>query len=86
MSEIGQRIAKLPPEQRALLKKRLADEAAAAPTAEREPIAIVGAACRLPGGVNDLEAFWRIIDLEALLADVKRLSADEARRSLVEGD
>ncbi|WP_437873438.1 SDR family NAD(P)-dependent oxidoreductase [Sorangium sp. So ce363] len=26
-----------------------------------EPIAIVGAACRLPGGVEDLEAYWRLL-------------------------
>jgi myxalamid-type polyketide synthase MxaD len=26
-----------------------------------EPIAIVGAACRLPGGASDLEAYWRLL-------------------------
>ena len=65
MSEIGERIAKLSPEQRALLHKRLAGEAPAASTApvaaSSEPIAIVGAACRFPGGVNDLDAFWRML-------------------------
>lgn len=65
MSEIGERIAKLSPEQRALLQKRLAGEAPAAASAPAaahlEPIAIVGAACRLPGGVNDLDAFWRML-------------------------
>jgi acyl transferase domain-containing protein/acyl carrier protein len=27
-----------------------------------EPIAIVGAGCRYPGGVTDLESFWRLLD------------------------
>jgi hypothetical protein len=65
MSEIGQRITDLSPEQRALLMKHLAGNAArSAPrvgAAAREPIAIVGAACRLPGGANDLNEFWRLL-------------------------
>ncbi|HEX4420879.1 MAG TPA: SDR family NAD(P)-dependent oxidoreductase, partial [Kofleriaceae bacterium] len=36
-----------------------ADAAADAPV---EAIAIVGMACRFPGGANDAEAFWRLID------------------------
>nr|QDA77058.1 polyketide synthase [Jahnella sp. MSr9139] len=32
----------------------------ASPSAE--PIAIIGAACRFPGGVRDLESFWRLLD------------------------
>lgn len=27
-----------------------------------EPIAIIGAACRLPGGVTDIESFWALLD------------------------
>lgn len=27
-----------------------------------EPIAIIGAACRFPGGVTNLETFWRLLD------------------------
>src|SRR5262245_2468239 len=26
-----------------------------------EPIAIIGMACRFPGGANDLESFWRLL-------------------------
>ncbi|MEK7727178.1 MAG: type I polyketide synthase, partial [candidate division KSB1 bacterium] len=29
--------------------------------AKREPIAIIGAGCRLPGGVRNLEEFWRLL-------------------------
>jgi acyl transferase domain-containing protein len=29
--------------------------------ARREPIAVVGFACRFPGGANDAESFWRIL-------------------------
>ena len=37
--------------------------AAAAQAASEEPIAIVGMACRLPGGVTDPDSFWRLLDL-----------------------
>ena len=30
--------------------------------ATREPVAIVGMACRLPGGANDPDAFWTLLD------------------------
>ncbi len=29
---------------------------------KEEPIAIVGAACRFPGGVKDLESFWKLLE------------------------
>jgi len=29
--------------------------------AKREPIAIIGAACRFPGGANDLLSFWQLL-------------------------
>src|SRR5438477_13179730 len=40
------------------LKSRLA----AAESASREPIAIVGMGCRYPGGVSDPESLWRLLD------------------------
>ena len=30
-------------------------------TSEREPIAVIGMACRFPGGANDVAAFWRLL-------------------------
>src|SRR6185369_4588709 len=30
-------------------------------SATDEPIAIVGAACRMPGGVEDLEGYWQLL-------------------------
>ncbi len=60
MSEIGERIARLSPAQRALLEQRLANSSAAKAHA-REPIAIIGAACRFPGEASDLDSFWRLL-------------------------
>ena len=33
-----------------------------APQQRRPPIAIIGVGCRFPGGVRDLESFWRILE------------------------
>lgn len=66
MSAAADRLAGLSPEKRALLAKRLAEQAAlptvvpaAAPKFER--IAIVAAACRLPGGVRSPDEFWQLL-------------------------
>ena len=43
--------------------ERLRRELDARPAAgNSEPIAIVGAACRFPGGANDLDTYWRLLD------------------------
>ena len=48
---------------RALLRiESLEARLAAAEKAKREPIAIVGMACRLPAGANDPEAFWELLE------------------------
>ncbi len=38
---------------------------AASEAARREPIAIVGAGCRFPGGARDLESLWRLLETGA---------------------
>lgn len=72
MSDLDQRLAGLSPQKRELLRRRLAERAAptAGPQAESNPapvrpsfdaIAIIGAACRLPGGVRTPDEFWRLL-------------------------
>jgi acyl transferase domain-containing protein/acyl carrier protein len=63
MNDIAQRIASLSPEQRALLEQRMRSASPRPPVSapSSAPIAIIGMACRLPGRVNDLDAFWRML-------------------------
>ncbi len=56
MSDLRQRVASLTPEQRAALSKRLGERTAPV----REPIAIVGMSCRLPGA-DGLDAYWDLL-------------------------
>jgi acyl transferase domain-containing protein/acyl carrier protein len=55
------RLASLSPEKRALLARRLAEKSAAPTAPAVERIAIVAAACRLPGGVTSPDEFWQLL-------------------------
>jgi microcystin synthetase protein McyG len=62
MIDLRDRVASLSPEQRALLGSKLARSApATANRAATEAIAIVSAACRLPGNVRSPDDFWRLL-------------------------
>src|SRR5882757_9827324 len=43
----------------------------------REPIAVVGMSCRIPGGVNDPESFWKLLQ-------EKRSAVTEIPRSRID--
>ena len=76
MSDFLERIAKLPPKRLALLAAELQERLERVERAQAEPIAIVGMACRFPGGADDPERFWR------LLRDGVDAITDGAGRSL----
>jgi acyl transferase domain-containing protein len=61
MSGVSERIARLSPEKRALLERRLREAGAERAAAAPEPVAIVGMACRFPGHVKDLDSLWQLL-------------------------
>ncbi|MEO9590065.1 SDR family NAD(P)-dependent oxidoreductase, partial [Rhodopirellula bahusiensis] len=70
--DLSERLAKLSPDQRAALRKRLARSSSSTPSPAAKPavsgqskssaeaIAIVGVSCRFPGA-PDLDAYWKVI-------------------------
>lgn len=62
MNSDGQRTSSLTPVKQAYLKlEELQSKLDAAEQANREPLAIVGMACRFPGESNDPESFWQLL-------------------------
>ena len=59
MSDFFERISSLSPERVALLAHELNEQLAREKAKTRQPIAIVGLACRFPGGANNLGTLWR---------------------------
>jgi len=61
MSSFLERIEKLSPKQLALLAVELQNRLEASERKQREPIAIVGMGCRIPGAEAGPEGFWRLL-------------------------
>jgi len=62
MSNTSDRVSQLSPVKRALLAlEQMQSRLDAAEHARTEPIAIIGMACRFPGGANSPAAFWRLL-------------------------
>ena len=62
MSDLERRLAQMSPLQRAVLALKETQQRLEAVERQRdEPIAIVGMACRFPGGANNPSAFWNLL-------------------------
>lgn len=62
MSNTSDRVSQLSPVKRALLAvEQMQSRLDAAERARTEPIAVIGMACRFPGGANSPAAFWRVL-------------------------
>ncbi|MCK8516799.1 type I polyketide synthase [Methylonatrum kenyense] len=64
MSDFLERIAKLPPDRLALLAAELKDrldQAEGTAARDQEPIAVIGTGCRLPGGCDGPDSYWRFL-------------------------
>jgi acyl transferase domain-containing protein/NADP-dependent 3-hydroxy acid dehydrogenase YdfG/SAM-dependent methyltransferase/acyl carrier protein len=61
MSDFLERIGKLSPKRLALLALELNEKLEAAGQRRHEPVAVVGMACRFPGGADDPERYWELL-------------------------
>ena len=61
MSDFLDRIAKLPPKRLALLAADLQARLERAEHARSEPIAVIGMACRFPGGADSPATYWQLL-------------------------
>ena len=59
--EFLERIQKLSPKRLALLAAELERRLAARDGAACEPVAVIGLGCRVPGGVDSPDAFWKLL-------------------------
>src|SRR5437763_16942247 len=60
MADLSERLARLTPEKRAVLARRLQSAGESPRPSAAEPIAIIGMGCRFPGADNP-DAFWRLL-------------------------
>ena len=61
MSDLSARLSTMSPKRLALVALELEAKLQAVERSRREPIAIIGMACRFPGEAADLEGFWRLL-------------------------
>lgn len=62
MSDFLERISKLSPKRLALLAVELNESLDQLKQQSAEPLAVIGLGCRFPGGADDADSFWRLIE------------------------